>query len=490
MADPTTFPEEHVGEPLVYRHISGFAIAALIVACGYALIVLVACASGLHKWVPVLLSPWIQSLAVVGAGLSLVALLHISRSEGTVAGTKLAVWSLLISVFFGLGYGAYYVATYFAIRQQADDFTKRWLRKLEDGKINHAFLDTQDPAVRQRINPEDEDAINARFAAGMSRMMAGKTPLEAFRENKIVHLVAQGGAATRVTPLGVSDWEYAGGGYRVARTYQIETAEGVFETQITAKGSESKAREYEGREWQILSGGTQIVREQPSELGREILGLEEQSNQFIEQWGDKLVSGRLEEAYLDTLEPTERSALAVDFARRRGAVHTLALGVSMVKPLAACLLLAWAESPDADELARQLLLPGYAARFSHQGILRTDKFRAPDVEAKDHILKAVKAMFSPVRTGDPRLLGLKPGFGSGYYTWTIDHERLRLPHDCRLAIGVGGRFKYSALATITVESDPGPLKADRKPAWRIISVELMNGEEPSRNQGMMGPRAS
>src|SRR5881275_2720506 len=49
MADPTTFPEEHVGEPLVYRRVSGFAIAAVIVAACYAFLVLAACISGLSK---------------------------------------------------------------------------------------------------------------------------------------------------------------------------------------------------------------------------------------------------------------------------------------------------------------------------------------------------------------------------------------------------------------------------------------------------------
>src|SRR5947208_10532966 len=158
MADSTTFPEEHVVEPLVYRRVSGFAIAAIIVACCYGLIVLIACVSGLSKGTPVLLAPWLQAVSVLGTLLALAALVHIRRSEGTVAGGKLAFWSLLLSVFFGLGYAAYYVATYFAIRQQADNFTQSWFKKLEEGKINQAFLQGQNPATRQHVNPDDEDA--------------------------------------------------------------------------------------------------------------------------------------------------------------------------------------------------------------------------------------------------------------------------------------------------------------------------------------------
>jgi hypothetical protein len=493
MADPTTFPEEHVSAPLIYRPISGFAIAAIIVASGYALIVVLACIAGLSEATPVLLSPWLQAVAVIGAGLAIAAWVQINRSEGTIAGLKLTLWSLFLSAFFGLGYVAYYVATYLAIRSQADTFTQRWVRKLEDGKVNSAFLDTQDPAQRKNVNPEDEEGLNARFpAAGMARQMAGKTPLEMFRDNQVVHIIFQGGPASRVTPLGVKDWAFEGGAYRVMRAYQIETDEGVFEAQIIAKGSESKTREYEGRQWSITSGGTKLEHEVLSDRGKQIQALHEQANQFLEEWANKLVSGQLQEAFLDTREPAERTRLAREYDRRRAALPVLALGVSAVTPLLGPILLVRTTSPEFDELERQLLLPGYAEQFHRLAILKTEKFRAADVEARDQVLAAVKGMFAPVQIGQPRLLAMKPGYSSGYQSWKVDKEgRVQLPHDCRMSIGVGGKFKYSALATITAVTDPGPVAANRRPGWRIVSVDLMNGEDVSRTRAAMGgPRAS
>jgi hypothetical protein len=487
MADPTTFPEEHVREPLVYRHISGFAIASLIVACSYAAIVLVLCIAGVARSMPVLLSPWVQFLAVIGAGLALAALVQVRRSEDTVAGGKLALWGLLISVFFGLGYGAYYAATYFAIRHQADTFTERWLQKLAQAKINHAFLDTQDPANRQHVNPEDEDALNARFPAPMARALVNRSPLDSFRENKLVHVVVQGGPATRVTPLGLKDWEYRNGGYQVIRTYRLETEEGAFEAQITAVGSVSKTREFEGREWRIVPGGTQLQLEELSPRAKEILVLREQSSQFLEEWGNKLISGRLEEAYLDTREPAERAALAREFDRRRAALPVLALGLAAIDPWAGPWFVLWAASPDFNELARQLFLPGYTDLFHRHGILQTDKFRAGDVETKDQILSALKGLFGPVRAEDAHLLSLKPGLGSGFQVWKVERDRLQLPHDCRLSIAEAGKFRYAALATITVESDPGPVTASRKPIWRIRSMEPMSGEDVTRRAPGPGP---
>jgi hypothetical protein len=480
MADPTTFPEEHVREPVVYRHISGFAIASIIVACGYATIVLLLSISGIVRSMPVLLSPWVQLLAVIGAGLGIAALVQIRGSEDTVAGTKLAVWALLISAFFGLGYGAYYAATYFAIRQQADSFTQRWLQKLAQGQINPAFLDTQDPANRQHVNPEDEDALNARFPAPMARTVMNRSPLDSFRENKLVHIAVQGGPTTRITPLGVKDWEYNKGGYQVIRAYRLETEEGVFEAQITAFGSVSKTREYEGREWRIIPGGTQLQREELSPRAQEILVLREQSSQFLDEWGNKLISGRLAEAYLDTREPAERTKLAREFERRRAVLPASVLGLACGEPWAGAWLVLWAVTPDCYELAREQFLPGYADLFHRRGILQTDKFRAGDVETKEQISSAMRDVFAPSRIGGAHLLGVKPGLGSAFQTWKVKNDRLLLPHDCRLSIGVGGQFRYAALATVTVESDPGPVTASRKPVWRVSSVELMSGEDTTR----------
>ncbi len=448
MADPTTFPEEHVTEPLVYRRISGFAIAAIIVAGFYALLVLIAGVSGLSRGAPVLLSPWLQFIAVIATGLSVAGLVHVRHSEDTVAGRRLALWSLLLSLFFGLGYGAYYAATYFAIRQQAETFTQRWFKKLEEGKINHAFLDTQDPAVRQHINPEDDNALNNRFQVPSARGMQQKTPLESFREHKLVRRLVQGGTQSQITPLGVKEWEYSGGGYKVRRGYRIETVEGTFDAVVMAMGSESKTREYEGREWHIISAGTGLMDQGTvlSERGQEIEHLEILSSQFIVEWGNKLALGRLAEAYLDTLEPDQRSKHADEFTRRQGTLPVI--------------------------------------------IPQTDKFVTADVETKDHILSAMKVIFGPTQTEDPRLLGMKPGLTSSYQTWKIVDGRLRLPHDCKLSIAVGGRFRYAVDVTITAESDPGPITASRKPAWRILSVELTNGEDVSRSPRLSGQAAS
>src|SRR5438132_2132227 len=143
----------------------------------------------------------------------------------------------------------------------------------------------------------------------------------------------------------------------------------------------------------------------------EISFLREQSSHFLEEWGNKLISARLEEAYLDTREPAERAKLARDFVRRGAVLPVVALGLAAGEPWARPWLVLWAASPDCHELARHLFLPGYADLFHRHGILQTDKFRAGDVETKDQILSAMKGMFAPIRTEDAHLVSLKPGLG-------------------------------------------------------------------------------
>ena len=46
--------------------------------------------------------------------------LQVQRSEGTRAGGRLALWGLALSAFFGLTYGAYLLASFAALRQQAE----------------------------------------------------------------------------------------------------------------------------------------------------------------------------------------------------------------------------------------------------------------------------------------------------------------------------------------------------------------------------------
>src|SRR5262249_22850490 len=170
----------------------------------------------------------IVALPAVGAILSLTAILLIGRSEGTLAGVRLAQWGWWLSVVFGLGYAAYYGATRFAVCLKAENFSRVWFDKLTQGKVNDAFVDTLDPALRQSISREDERALEQRF--NQPGGTGPKGQLSSFRESDIVRVLQQAGAQAQIEPLGVREWDYKAGAYKVKRVYRIRTEEGVFDT--------------------------------------------------------------------------------------------------------------------------------------------------------------------------------------------------------------------------------------------------------------------
>src|SRR5262245_54983876 len=122
MVELSAFPEDRGSKPQFYRRLSGFAIAGFAAGLFFTVCLGWQAALALRSGSPVFLYPVIQAVPPIGVILSLIALLVIGRSEGTLAGRWLALSGMWLSLVAGLGYYAYYGATYIAVRQQADSF--------------------------------------------------------------------------------------------------------------------------------------------------------------------------------------------------------------------------------------------------------------------------------------------------------------------------------------------------------------------------------
>jgi hypothetical protein len=484
MAEPTTFPEEHTSAPLIYRRISGFAIAGLAFALFFALYVLVIGGLGLYERTPMLLPPVIEMLAVIGAVLSLIAFWVIRRSEGTLAGMRLAQWGWWVSVVFGLGYAAYYATTYFAVRQQAERFTLRWLNRIGQGKLNDAFVDTLDPATRLNINPEEEEALRRRFNQPGS--LSARGLLDSFRTSELVHILHQAGGQAQIEPLGVAAWDYKSGSYKVARAYRIQTEEGLLEALITAYGSESRKREFEGRQWHIVWGeSARVQRYEPSMIGQNIAYLRRMAGLFLTDWLRVLSEANLDAAYLETRPTEQRERLRLEFAGRGLLANLSAAVASQVMPPSAPLLLASALDV---ELARELYLPEYYSLFRRTSILVTDKVQADDPKTRNVVRKSMRALLGApeegLRAADPR------AEGSSTSNWKVEAGRLQLPQDAKIAFRMAETPGFSAEVTVTVECDPGPLDHPLEPMrnlnWRVLSINLRRAEDNSSRVGVSG----
>src|SRR5438132_1543641 len=132
-----------------YRPLSPLAIIGFCVAAFYAAIMIIGGITALMSRSPLVIAPLIiLPLPILAAILCYLARLQIVRSEGTRAGMALANWGWWLSVVLGLSYAVYYFGTHLAQTNQADRFANAWLALIREGKMNQAFLLTQDPAVR------------------------------------------------------------------------------------------------------------------------------------------------------------------------------------------------------------------------------------------------------------------------------------------------------------------------------------------------------
>src|ERR1700722_19764588 len=133
MAEPTAFPKSREANDAGYQQISGFAIAGLVVGILFVSFLLLQVVIGLLSHAVVLMPLWLEFVAALGVGLSLLGIRAIRGSGGTLAGLRIAKSALWLSLVADLVYGSYYGATYLAIRQQADAFTRDWFDKISKG---------------------------------------------------------------------------------------------------------------------------------------------------------------------------------------------------------------------------------------------------------------------------------------------------------------------------------------------------------------------
>src|SRR5262249_18466338 len=150
----------------------------------------------------------------------------------------------------GLSYGAYYGASYLAIHQQVEPFTLEWFDKVKKRQLDEAFRLTLPPNNRPRGEGADlRREIEVRFNTAPDG--SGRGQYHMFTQGELVRFCMEGGPDTTVIPMGVSNWTFQEGGYRVHQVFQVNTLEGSFQVQVSAHGTESQGGQ--GRQWRIVS---------------------------------------------------------------------------------------------------------------------------------------------------------------------------------------------------------------------------------------------
>ncbi len=481
MAKPTSsvaLPQRPSPSPS-YRPLSVLALAALIVSAGYAVVVAFLTGAALVSGNPLVLSVWTLLFPLAGAALAASARQQIRRSEGTLSGEGLATWGWWLSLLLGLGFGAYYFGTYLAVWQQANGFAQAWFENIRAGKTNEAFLSVVDPGQRRldqaSLSKGDVDTFVQRYGLPSFRY---RSYLHAFRENEVVHAVVEGGAASEVRSLGVNGWEVTKDGYMTRLNYHITTPLGAFDALVVARGTEG--REFQGREWVILSNQTKLTSRRLTPLGVTVEEWRQSARKFAENWLRKLQRGDYDRAFAETMDPAVRPALARGVQLRAGVAALAGLANAVLASASPgrgpCGYVAAATLAFDPDVSRSVYWPELRAFRSGDWVLKKDFFAPAKLRAD--ILRAFAAEFGepgqttyqfedgvgvvrPIAEGADRMEFLVPIL-----------VKVRQPHAGK------GVMPFTIESDLLVVSDRGPVTSDRKPQWQVVQLDLLRGTVP------------
>jgi hypothetical protein len=263
MAEAAPVPSPSVRPEAEYQPLSGFALAAMIVAGLFGVILLGLVLVGVFNRRP-LDDGWHLWLAVLGLILASLARIQIRRSEGIRSGMQLANLAWWICLLGGGGYFAYLQANEYSLRIQSGKFMDAWYETLKKGDRAGSFLLTLE-AERRRdpsLNPADPDLEN-RLETDFAHLYPG------YRGHALLSLFSRNRDAITVTRQGLKSWEYRTAATAVDWSYRILTPEGVSQVSTEVLGSRPKGEK--GIFWRLdLSKGVTLRIETMTTFGRMI----------------------------------------------------------------------------------------------------------------------------------------------------------------------------------------------------------------------------
>lgn len=318
---------DHSVTEIDYKPISGWAVAALTVSGFYVLLVGLIAGTALYERRPAL-SGFFVILAVIGLILSIIARIHIKRSEGTRAGLKQAAIAWWLSVLGGAAFGAYIYASKLALQQQAESVSREWFSLLKQGKddptkLNEAFLLTIPPSRRQGIGPENAAEIDANFGAAQ---------LPEFRNSELVRLFERYGEEVDVVSLGVANWQQIDSGYQIDYSFQVRSPEGLADLNLILFGSEGK--DFVGRQWHIAMGKGAMTIQSRTTYGRLLNHLQDEAREIGEAWQFNFVKGHFADLFAMTLPTADRKTVAALNAVQIAIVKVAGIPVGPISQLA------------------------------------------------------------------------------------------------------------------------------------------------------------
>jgi hypothetical protein len=463
--------------PETYRPLSLLALVGFGAAVLYAVIVAVVGAIALFNRSPWLMPTWTFLIPFAALVVCWLARSRIRDSEETLSGLAFTTWGVRLAAIAGVLYGFYYAFTFIAVRLQAIDCADQFFAQLQQDRPEKAFLFAMGEPIRDVEDSELRNMVESRFNSPMSQSGGN---YDQFRRTSFVRAILISGAQSTITPVGVTDWGYDKGGYRVVLKYHVATPLVEFDMNVGTLGQDSPPGESRGRQWRLLlsQGETNIL---PSTMkmtsgGEDIMSDARMAWNFASAWQERINRMAWDEAYLDTLDPAQRERLLQ--GRRTVRLRSTA-------PLAGPGALGLYDEAGRDFLAsREKLTEGKLFRIDDKRFWTNKKERAAIVER-------VKNTFHLGTAGAP--------------TFTLRLQQAEMPMlreaDGRVIALFDAHLSYTDLDTMMpryvvdgqlVVSAPAAEAGQSPAVWRVDALEPESGRtspqmERARHAGMAGP---
>lgn len=303
-----------------YRSLSIMALVGFILGLIYSIVVGLLTLVGLFSGSPTLMAPWTLAIPALAIGVCVLARWLIKRSEGALAGEKLAKVGILLCLFIGLGYWAYRTAVFFAIRQQAQRAVEEWLQLISQKQDYRAMRRTL-PPDSQVDYQDDEESLATELTMEFARRSSpdGANPLDSFLSQNYVNQVRVSGDKMNCQLVSTEKLQPSKRGFQVELRYRVNTPYASFDLLIALTGEDSATNKYVGRRWAINMMNTMALQGsmEPTALGSHIQELLSDGGRMMFQWNERLKSqARFVDSYLLTLSPEDRKHARLKLANR------------------------------------------------------------------------------------------------------------------------------------------------------------------------------
>src|SRR5262245_48311667 len=221
MPELTPIPSAQRPSDPGYQPVSGYAVAALVAAGVFAVILAFVAVIAVRSGRSVL--SWeLMVLPILGIILAIIGRSQIRNSEGTRTGLKLASVAWWICVIGGAGFATYYLTSQMFLSRESAAFVNSFFDDLRADRPHYAFEKMIPAEERGRVSPDLGEEFEIAYASAYGP----------FKNHELVRLFLRNGQDMQYERVGAKDIGPTPDGFEAVHVYRLRCPEGTYEATV------------------------------------------------------------------------------------------------------------------------------------------------------------------------------------------------------------------------------------------------------------------